>query len=469
MNKDHHHISEDFLTELLKSCITSKSILEIAIKHLQYHYIISEAHKKVFQRIVQVYELDSTLPTIGSLSQDFSKDENVLKLLQKIRVANVSNQKDLLLQTFEKFLINVKFIDLYQKIGRLNNEGSQDKAIKALEQEAPVIANFTIKDQYYATVFKSFNERNEVRQMNAMNQTASTKVPFGIHCLDADTRGGADKGTSVLVMARSGGGKSSFLRWVGVNAARLGMRVVHFQFEGSERECLDTYDAAWTGITLEDMELGFISPDKQKAIEKANRDILATGGELFVKAAEGFDEMSMNECDEILKDIEKIHGSVDLVIFDYLELVTVKGKYYNSEAGERKRREDVANKITSIAVSHNVVALTAIQANDVKPEFYNNPEWVMTRSQISEFKGALKPFSQFYTLNSTDDEYENNIMRIHNDKMRKGKRGRTHKICTSFDNARLYSSKKTLSLFWDEKNQQPIKSTSTLKKNETKR
>ncbi len=86
MEKQYNHISEDFLLELLKSCLTSKSILEIVIKHLQFHYIISETHKKLFERIIQVYELENTLPTIGSLSQDFTKDENVLKLYQKRKI-----------------------------------------------------------------------------------------------------------------------------------------------------------------------------------------------------------------------------------------------------------------------------------------------------------------------------------------------------------------------------------------------
>lgn len=454
---EHHHINEDFLSELLKGCLTSKSILEIVRKHLQFHYVISEAHKKVFQRIIQIYELENSIATIGSLSQDFTKDENVLKLLIKLKNINIADKKDLLLKTFEKFLVNVKFIDLYSKIGRLHNEGQQQKAIKLLETEASLIANFTIKDQFYTPVFRSFEERQTERQKQNQRQVGSNKVPFSIHALDRDTRGGMDKGTSTLIMARSGGGKSTFLRWVGVSAARLGYKVAHFQFEGTEREVLDMYDSAWSSVALEDMEFGFIPPEKVKAIEKANKDIIAGGGEVYIKAAESFDELTLNDCNDLLEDMEKIHGKFDLVIFDYLELVTVKGKYYNSESGERKRREDVANKMTNIATAHNVAVLTAIQTNDIKQDAYDNPDFVLTRSHISEYKGAIKPFSNFITLNMTNDEYNNNIMRLHSDKMRKYKHKFTHKICTSFNNSRLYDAKKTLMLFWDEKENQARK------------
>lgn len=456
MSRDHQHINEDFLTELFKGCLVSKSILEIVIKHLQYHYIISEAHKKLFQKISQVYELQNTLPTIGSLSQDFSRDENVLKLLQRIRNITLSDNKDILLQTFEKFLVNVKFIDLYQKIGRLNNEGSQDKAIKLLEEEAPVISNFSIKDTYYTTVFKSFEERNLLRQQQIKHQEVN-KIPFGIHCLDANLRGGMDRGTSTLIMATSGGGKSTFLRWVAVNAARMGMKVVLFQGEGTEAEALTMLDSAWTSIDTEQMEWGEVPVDKRKVIEKANKDIIAGKGEIYVKASESFDDLTLNDCNDLLTDMEKVHGKFDLVIFDYLEMFSVRGKYFNSESGERKRREDIANKITNIATARNVTTLTAIQAHDVKPELYNNPDFVLTRSNIAEYKGAIKPFSNFITLNMSDDERSNNVMRLFVDKCRKYKSRQVYKVCTSFSNARLYNSSKTLQLFWNETNNQPVK------------
>jgi replicative DNA helicase len=455
MESNYQHINEDFLSEFLKACLTSKSILEIGIKHLQYHYIISEAHKKIFEKVVQVYQLQNTLPTIGSLSQEFVKNENVLKLLIQLKTINVADKKDILLQTFETFLKKVKFQDLYKKTGILYNEGHQDKAIDLLYKESVKIANFTIKDQYYTTVFSSFQQRQIERQSKERERTGYEKVPFSIHCLDYDTRGGMNKGTSHCLMARSGGGKSTALRWIGMSAARMGMRVVHFQGEGSEQETLDAYDAGWTGTNLEEMEFGYLDSSKIKLIEKANKDIIASGGEVFVRGIENFEELYLEDCDEILDDIEKIHGPIDLIIYDYLELWKIRGKYYNSEAGERKRREDVANRITTTAVKRHAAALTATQANDIQPTTYNNPAFILTRSNISEYKGAIKPFSSFITLNQTDDEAENNIFRLYEDKFRKYRAKKTHKISASLDNSRFYDSKKSLVLFWDEKTNQP--------------
>lgn len=441
-------INDEFLAELFKSSLTSKSILDIVSKHLHFHYISNETYKKLFEKIITSYQLTNDVPTIGTLAQDFTNDENVSRLLVKIKSINVSDKKDILLQTFEKFLVNVKFIDLYSKIGRLYNEGKQDKAINLLEQEASVIANFTIKDSYYSTVFNSFESRQIDRQSNIKSQVGARKVPFSIHCLDEDTRGGMDKGTSTLFMARSGRGKSTAMRWIAMAAARIGYRVAHFQQEGTEKDALDAYDSGWTSVDLSDIEFGHIPKDKIKLVEKANKDIIASGGEIYIKAANDFEEMSINDCRELLIDMEKIHGKFDLVIFDYLEIFTVRGKYFNSESGERKRREDIANRMTGIATEFDVAVVTATQANDIRPELYNNPDFVLTRSHISEFKGAIKPFSNFITINMTDDEYDNNMIRLYSDKFRKYKSGKTHRICSSFNNSRFYDAKKTLNLFY---------------------
>lgn len=446
-------LNEQFLLELFKGCLTSKSFLEIIMKHLKFHYIPEESYKKIFEKIVQDYELLQTLSTIGSLTQHFNQskqiDDYVLKVLQKIKNTSVLDQKDILLQTFEKYIINAMFHNLYRKIGELHNEGKQDKAIKLLEYESQIIANFSIRGSTYSKIFSGFDKRQDIRKSKTKN-SVSEKVPFGIHALDYFTKGGMNKGTSTLFLGRSGTGKSTILRWIGMCAARIGMRVVHFQGEGSEQESLDAYDAGWTGIDLEDIEFGQISLQKVKAIEKANKDIIATGGEIFVKASENFEDLTINDCKDIIEDIEKNNGKIDLVIFDYLEIFGVKGKYFNSETGERKRREDIANKITNIAIQFNVATVTATQANDIKPEKYNDEKYVMTRSDISEFKGALKPFSNFITLNQTDDQAEEGIITLWIDKLRKYRKPFVKiNIAQSLNNSRFYDSKKSLELFWD--------------------
>lgn len=442
-------LSNDFILELAKCCLQDTKILDICKQHLKFHYLYSDTQKKVIKAILDYYDVNNRPPTIGILGQSFSTDTDVINFLSRIKNLVIEKEQyDSILETFEAFIIDSRFRVLYEKIGDLHNEGKQDKAIQLLVQESEAISNFKLKDNYYTKVFADFHKRQEERQLNS-DIAILEKLTFGIHELDDVTRGGFNKGTSLLVMARSGVGKSTFLRWLGLCNARLGRRVVHFQAEGTERECLEAYDAGWTAIPLHEIELGQVSEQKKARILKAQRDILGNGGEIYVYSAEMFDSMSIDECREIMKDIEKIHGPIDLVLFDYLELFTVKGQFGNSEAGERKRREEVANKITNISVEFKCGTATATQSQDIAPALINNEEFNMTRHHASEFKNVIKPFSVFLTLNSTDDEYEKEIVRIWVDKFRKHKKpSKPIRIYQSRKNGRFYDSIRTLTDFY---------------------
>lgn len=443
--EDHNKLSPEFVVELIKLMLVNEKALTVCSKYLKYQYLPLAAQKNIIKTIIDTHTVTTKAPTLGVIQQTFTGDKDVLDLLVKVKNTSIDpGQYDDLLRTFEVFIKDSRFRILYDRIGDLYNEGKQKEAIELLAKESGEINEFQIKDTYYTKVFGDYQDRQEKR-IREQDSILLEKLTFGIHACDDVTRGGFNKGTSALVLARSGGGKSTMLRWVGLCNARLGRRVVHFQAEGTEKECLDAYDAGWTSISLHDIEFGNIPSAKKGKILKAQKDIIAGGGEIFVYASEKFDSMSIDECREILKDIENIYGPVDLTIFDYLEIFTSLGRYGSSEASERKRREDVANKITNIAVEFKCGTITATQAVDIKPEKYNSEDYVMTRSDISEFKGCVKPFSYFITINQTDDEYEEEIVRLCFDKIRKYKKpAKPIRMYQSRNNGRFYNAKKTI-------------------------
>ena len=71
----------------------------------------------------------------------------------------------------------------------------------------------------------------------------------------------------------------------------------------------------------------------------------------------------------------------------------------------------------------------------------------MTRYDISENKGLTKPFSYFFTLNQTVDEYTNGIMRMFFDKVRKYKGQKLITIAQAYDYEKFYDRNRTLELF----------------------
>jgi replicative DNA helicase len=440
-------LSGDFVIELIKCCFTSQKIFDICKQHLKYHYLQSEAQKKIVQFLFDSFEVNNVIPTIGIVGQSFTNDKDVIALLSQIKKIEISNDlHDAILSEFESWIKKSKFIALYNKVGELFNQGKQENATNVLAKESAEIVSFQLKETYYTTVFGDFDKRQEKRLRSRDNRQARYCV-WGIHELDDTTRG-IEYGRSALIMARSGGGKSTMMKWTGLANARLGKRVLHFQAEGTEEECNNAYDAAWTGSVIDDIEMGSLPKDKQSKIKKAHKDILSSGGEIIVYAAEQFDSLSIQECREIAKDVESIHGEIDLIIFDYLPKFTISSKNYSGEHGERRRRLDIGDKMTNTAVEFNCAVLTAVQADDVKPSEYNKPDFVMKRSNISENKAQTEPFSYFITINQTDEEYENGIARLYIDKARKCKRGKTIRIYQALDRARFYDSVRSLQTFY---------------------
>jgi len=437
-------LNQDFVLELLKSCLSSDKVLSIVSQHLKYQYLHTEAQKKVFKYVIDLYNTSSIVATIGTIGQAYSTDLEVITLLSKAKnIVVTKEQQQEVISSFENFIKDSRFRILYDRLGDLYNAGKQVEALQLLQTESEEISNFQLSESSYTTVFKDFEQRQLLRERN-QDTILSEKLPFGIQELDDLTRGGFNKGTSVLITGGSGKGKSTFLRWIGMSGARIGKRVVHFQYEGSQQECLDAYDAGWTSIDLHDIELGSLPEQKLQKILKAQRDILATRGEIYVYAAEKFDALTIEESYDIVKDIVENIGGVDEILFDYLEVAGTKKQFGTSDSSERRRREYIANKVTNMGIEFRCGVVAATQSMDILKEKEDNPNFVITRNHSSEFKGIVKPFSYHLTINQTSDESELEQVRLYCDKFRKYRSGQVIRIYQSLKNSRFYDSKRTL-------------------------
>lgn len=450
---DSSKLSSIFIVELLKCCLTDTKILNLCRQHLSYTFLENDAQKKVFKFILDSEALNGVPPTTGIIAQAFPAEPEVLNLLSQVKKTFIANEnKDGLITSFEDFIRRSKFVGLFNSVHDLYQNNKQDDAIELMAQESQKINQFKLKDNYYTTVFGDYTKRDEERRRKAMdNPNLSDKMPFGILALDNATFGGIKRGTSALIMAPSGKGKTTFLRWVGIANSRLGKRVVHFQIEGSEAECLEGYDAAWTGAKLanfDTQDYGSIPEETIKKIQKARRNIIANKGEIYVYAAESFDDLTIEKSREIVMDIEELYGKVDLIVWDYLEVMNTARDFGKGEASERRRREHISKQMDNICIELKCAGITAIQANDIPPKDLINPDFTLSRHHISEFKGALKPFSYFITINMTPDEERNNIARLYCDKFRRYKAGMTFVIAQRKEIGRFYDSESTLKLFY---------------------
>lgn len=443
-------LNEDFLAELIKLTLRRKSILEVCKANIQYHFIPIESYKLIWKEIVLWYDTQGTLPSIGLIAQNFNsgtdKDKKALEAIRKIKDANLLEEKDALIK-LEEFIKNSIAVDFYDKFGTIYNNGDKDKAIDLLTKVAEDLTKFSLYngDIGLIPVFKSFSERLYERQHT--KKVFHEKIFFGIDEIDDHINGGFDPGDTVLIIAQSGIGKTKCLRHIGVTNARRGKRGLHIQLEDSQEACELGYDATWSAIPIYDLEVGKLGEEKVKELTIIANQVIANGGEIFMKAYEQFNSATTLDVRELILEYYKLNGFYpEFILIDYFELLEPgNGKRYATGVeGEKAKRQQLGKELKNIALEFNTVVIVPTQASGVEPTSLNNPEFHLTRYNISGDKNQINPFSFVFSLNQTEDEYQTGLMRIFADKIRKYKRGWVAKIYGDYKHEKFYARRKTL-------------------------
>lgn len=448
-------LTVNFLDELLKSCMRDKVVLDVCIKNLEYHYLPSEPYKMIWREIRTTYINEGVIPSIGSLSERFNdgsdSGDKAREILSIIKTISIVGREEIIGQLNE-FVKDSMSLEFWDEFVVLYKKGEKDQARKMMRDWGEKLYKFSVTQntKFYDRVFHDFPELvDEWFYSSQIDNSRVTSVPFSIDELDALTTG-LYKTDTACFLSRSGTGKSRFLRHVGVGAARRGLRVLHIQLEGGRDECLAYYTASWTAVTYHDIRHGNIDSDKMPDLRRIAKKIINKGGEIVVHSFEDMGSAGMGDVVRVYNDIVNMYGVVDLVLIDYLELLDPDDgrKYAVSE--ERHRRKAIGVSMKNFTMMNQTPLVTCTQASDINPKSLENPDFVLTRHNVSECKGLADPFSIFMSGNQTPDEYEEGIMRIHLDKIRHKKGSKTITIYQDYDHNRFYDRRTTINALSDD-------------------
>lgn len=452
MAKD-NMLATNFVVELIAAALERRTVFEIVKQYLKFSYLQEETEKKLWQWVTKRYDLTGKVPTIGQIQQQFVDDERVLEKLEEIGDVEIDENGgyELIIDSFEKFIKKMKFLEVNDKIADTYNRGDKEGAWELFVKSAEDFSKFSIQDAKFETVFGDFAERQAKRKSEDWN--FRFKIPTGIDELDyrlGGESGGPETGECVLWLGDSGAGKSQCLTSVGIAAARQGFRVAHFQLEGTKEQCLNRYDAAWTGTLYQDVKLGNITAKKMEVTKRIIKKLRKT--DIIVSSEETFNAKTLVDIRRELKEMEKKYGKIDVIIIDYLELLELGDGHRYTPSEERFRQAKLAKGMKMLAMEFNAVVHTATQSSNIPEEQKNDPEFVITRAQLNEDKGKCRPMDVFVTINQTRDERKEEIMRLYIDKAREYKSGDIIYICNNFAYARFYDRKRTMDMDWDEWN-----------------
>ena len=440
-------LTSNFVAELFAAALEKRTVFDIVRQYLKFSYLQIESEKKLWQWVTNRYDKTGKVPTIGQIQQHFSDDEGILEKLEEISDVEIDEQGgyELIVESFEKYIKKMKFLEANDKIADVYNRGEKDNAWDLFVKYAEDFSKFSIQDAKFETVFGDFAERQAKRKSDDWKYRF--KIPTTIDEIDyrlGGENGGPETGECVLWLGDSGAGKSQVLVHVGVSAARQGFRVAHFQLEGTKEQCLNRYDAAWTGTLYQDVKLGNITSKKMEVSKRIIKKLRKT--DIIVSSEETFNAKTLTDIRREVKEMEKKYGKIDVIIIDYLELLEVGDGHNYTPHEERFRQAKLAKGMKMLAMEFNAVVHTATQSSNIPEEQKNDPEFVITRAQLSEDKGKLRPVDIFITINQTRDEAKEEVMRLHTDKLRDYKNGSPILIANNFSYARFYDRKRTIEL-----------------------
>lgn len=446
------NLSTSFLHEILRLCFSKKTFLGLCVEHIKFQYIPVECVgiRKIFKSIVKEYLATGNIMSFGAISQQHVGDEKVQKEIEKIKKIKVTDLNvEIILVELEDYIKKSKFQLLHENLVTMYNEGRQNEAIQYQAEESAKIVNFSIKkgSSFFTEVFASFEDSLKDIETKRKEHKIE-KLPFGIPEIDEMIGGGMDETETALLIASSGFGKSTFLRYVGFYLCIYHKKdVLHLQFEGSLSEARSKYHQMLSGEPYNIVRSGDYPKESLEKMRDNVTKLLAMGKDITIYAAEQFDDSTMLDVRTKVHEYQKIKGKFpDVVLIDSLDLLLPGDghKYGVDTQSIKMKKTNVAKKMKNLAIECNTRVITVDQVSGLSPDKLNDPDFMITRFHAEGDRTLIKPFSFVFTYNQTNDEKKNNKARLYIDKFRNYKISKqVIHFYTQFDKGKFYDAKRT--------------------------
>lgn len=442
-------LSEDFLYILYNAALKRSNICGIIVENMKSEYLPDKEFQTINKIISIYYKANKCSPSAGILIEKVRDDLDAVELVQTINETIYNETDDIIIDTLEKYIKDVKLKQLYAKIPGYYNKGQAEKAQEEIKKYAEWLNSFSLHSSSFIDVIGTFKERYEdnIRAMEDMKlQNKPIISRFYIDDLD-NLNGGRNLRTQLTCfLAPTGVGKSHIARHVGLHAATDdGLNVLHFQLEGSQKEVVDAYSGALIEKSSYLYERGKFSKTE---IEHFLSQIEQYSGNIDVKAFPRFNnKVTTIDIKSGIDEYKKNYGCApDVVIIDSMDLLgDASGKTWDSDH-ERHKRIAVANDLKDIAGDEDIWIVVTYQATMENRDWLNDEKNVLTEYNCSEAKGLARPMTHLISMNQSDNERKENIMRLHVAKSRFFKKGYTFKIATRYEDEVFYDKQRTLNL-----------------------
>lgn len=302
--------SDDFYRDSHK--VIFSGIMELFQKDIPIDMITLIEHLKSVEKldsaggISYITEISNSVPSIANLNSYVKIVEEKAILRRLIKASN-----EIIEKTYSGQDVVENVIDFAQK-------KVFDIAEKRSTNDYEPISS--VLERGFLEIERLFN-----------NKGAITGIPTGFKDLDAKTSG-FQKGDMVLIAARPSMGKTTFALNIAQQAAlRAGKSVVIFSLEMSKEQLAYKLLCAEANVDMLKLRTGNLDDEDWENIARASGPLAAA--KIYIDDTAGVSVMEMRaKCRRI-----KMEYGIDLIMIDYLQLMSGSGESRQQEVSEISR------------------------------------------------------------------------------------------------------------------------------------
>lgn len=421
-------LSPEFQEMLFRILLEDREFSGPVYPHVKPSYWQSPIHQWAWGIVVAYRERYGALPTVLWLVQaafQLPPDRApiyaaAMDRLRCIPTVDEPAVKDLTLDFLRRAIFRQAFLDCRD----LFNAGQVDPAYDHMQMQMDALRNVSLRKTGRAWLADEFVDRHVARQDVAFE---TRRIPTGIPDLDRIFDGGVYPGFLGLWLAYAKGGKTTLLINHGAVAMRLfHKRVFHAVLEGNLNYIVDRYDSLMLDEMYSSVKHGDVDSVKYARTFQEYQSL--KGLHVVQDYTQGW-ETSILQIHNDLKDLEQTKGwKPDLIIVDYADLLKGRKSSYKSTTDEQK---DSFQDLKQLA-NRGVAIWTASQVQRPRDDNAKLQQEVLTSKSIADCYAKVRIADFVGSLNQTDEEKKQKVMRLHAELYRDGAAGDTFTINADF-------------------------------------
>lgn len=439
-------LSPSFVEEMMRLAFANRQFAIMVTDNLDLSNFPREMGgcKAMLKVLADNLRRDGGLATYGMVEMAYPGNKDVAKKLEEVRSLKLPDYEPMVRQ-LETFIKRQTFVATQREISDMYNEGRQEEAMQLLGKRMEEINTFSLEGGRgrFTRIYRDFERNISTIQNKADDAVRRQKIPTGISTLDDLTDGGIPRQDTLLMIMRSGVGKSTFLKWIAwYNTSIAHNHVLQIQLEGGMDEAVVKFDQMLANTTYSKIMRGDISEETAQRLSAVVKRSITVNSDIDIYATDQMLDMTLADLVTVIEDYKMEYGYYpDLINIDSLDLLlTGENKKIDFDPSFLKfRLQRCAQKLKDIAKTYDCVVAAATQTGEVPFEVWNDPTRVLTRSNTEGDRTLIKPFSFVLTGNVTIEESKQKLLRIFCDKLRNYKNdGIIIRIPTNFENGFFY-------------------------------